>query len=389
MDPVTPGKYVEEIARGPAPIALVETAATAFVDVFTRGPTSRAVRVDSWLSFEQQFGGLDARSEASYAVRQFFGNGGRIAWIVRVPSDRPRHVWHRDRAAALTTALSRLGRDTAQTIGLLCVPAAAMLDQAGHTTVVRAATACARAHRAMVLVDPRTDETVGSVAGWLLRYEPLRSADAVLYLPRVIVRDPLDGDRPRACGASGTMAGLYARTDLQRGVWRAPAGTDATLRGVDGLAEDVPDGVNSTLNAAGVNALRRFPTHGLVAWGARTLDGSDARGSDYKYIPVRRTALAIEASLVRGLAWTLFEENDEPLWARIRLAVGDFMHTLFRGGAFQGAAPHDAYFVKCDRSTTTDADIARGVVTLLVGFAILRPAEFVVLSLQLRTSAAG
>jgi phage tail sheath protein FI len=177
------------------------------------------------------------------------------------------------------------------------------------------------------------------------------------------------------------MAGVYARTDSTRGVWKAPAGTDAALRNAQ-LAVRLDDLENGGLNPLGVNVLRNFPVFGNIAWGARTLNGADQQASEWKYVPVRRTALYIEESLYEGLKWVVFEPNDEPLWAQIRMNAGAFMNNLFRQGAFQGNTPAKAYFVKCDSETTTQNDIDRGVVNILVGFAPLKPAEFVVLKIQ-------
>jgi phage tail sheath protein FI len=173
-----------------------------------------------------------------------------------------------------------------------------------------------------------------------------------------------------------------ARTDAQHGVWKAPAGLDATLVGAPALATPLTDAENGELNPLGINCLRAFPAAGRVVWGARTLRGSDALAVEFKYIPVRRTALFLEESLYRGLKWVVFEPNDEPLWAQIRLNVGAFMQDLFRKGAFQGTTPREAYFVGCDRTTTTQSDVDRGVVNILVGFAPLKPAEFVVIQIQ-------
>jgi phage tail sheath protein FI len=178
------------------------------------------------------------------------------------------------------------------------------------------------------------------------------------------------------------VAGLYASTDSARGVWKAPAGVNANLINVQGLDYMLTNDENGTLNPLGVNCLRIFPIYGAVSWGARTVSGADAIASDYKYIPVRRTALYIEESLFRGLQWVVFEPNDEPLWAQIRLNVGAFMHDLFRKGAFQGKTPKDAYLVKCDSETTTQNDINNGIVNILVGFAPLKPAEFVILQIE-------
>jgi phage tail sheath protein FI len=173
-----------------------------------------------------------------------------------------------------------------------------------------------------------------------------------------------------------------ARTDAQRGVWKAPAGTDAGLLGVAGLQLNTTDAENGLLNPLGINSLRTLPVFGTVVWGARTLRGADAAADEYKYIPVRRTALFIEESLYRGLKWVVFEPNDEPLWSQVRLNVGAFMHNMFRQGAFQGKTPREAYLVKCDAETTTQNDINLGIVNILVGFAPLKPAEFVIIKLQ-------
>lgn len=181
--------------------------------------------------------------------------------------------------------------------------------------------------------------------------------------------------------ASGTLAGVYARTDASRGIWKAPAGTDAVLRNA-GVTITLNDLENGGLNQLGVNVLRNFPVYGNVAWGARTANGSNTAASEYKYIPVRRTALYIGESLYQGLKWVVFEPNDERLWAQIRLNVGSFMNNLFRQGAFQGANARQAYFVKCDGETTTQNDINLGIVNIVVGFAPLKPAEFVVIQIQ-------
>lgn len=209
-----------------------------------------------------------------------------------------------------------------------------------------------------------------------------KSDYAAVYFPWIQVADPLNGGRLRTSAPSGAIAGLYARTDSSRGVWKAPAGTDATISGAQGVAYTLTNGQNGTLNPLGVNCVRNFPVFGTVSWGARTLRGADSMASEYKYIPVRRLALFIEESLYRGTQWVVFEPNDEPLWAQIRLNVGAFMNNLFRQGAFQGTTPREAYFVKCDKETTTQNDINLGIVNILVGFAPLKPAEFVIIKVQ-------
>jgi hypothetical protein len=206
--------------------------------------------------------------------------------------------------------------------------------------------------------------------------------NVAIYFPRLRLADPLNEGRLGSFAPSGAIAGIVARTDAQRGVWKAPAGMEASFSGVQEFTYTLTDGENGQLNPLGLNCLRSFPVAGNLVWGARTLVGADLLASEWKYLPVRRTALFLEESLYRGTQWVVFEPNDEPLWAQIRLNIGAFMQNLFRQGAFQGRSPREAYIVKCDRETTTQNDINLGIVNILVGFAPLKPAEFVVIRIQ-------
>jgi len=270
---------------------------------------------------------------------------------------------------------------------ILCLPDVMNLgDDDAFAVISTAETYCA-SRWAFLLVDvpqgglAKQDSLTG-IQAWLTNYATLRSSYAAMYYPRPQIPDPLNSYRLRSVGPSGTIAGLYAQTDGTRGVWKAPAGTAATLTGVPALTYNMTDAENGVLNPLAINGLRTFPVYGNVCWGARTLAGADQLASDWKYIPVRRLALYIEASLYQGTQWVVFEPNDEPLWSQIRLNVGAFMRGLFQQGAFQGSTPASAYFVKCDSDTTTQADISLGVVNILVGFAPLKPAEFVILQIQ-------
>ena len=206
--------------------------------------------------------------------------------------------------------------------------------------------------------------------------------NAALYFPRVRQPDPERQGQVDTFVPCGIIAGVMSRTDANRGVWKAPAGLDAALNGIQGLQVNLTDAENGQLNQLGINCLRIFPINGRVVWGARTMRGANQLADEYKYIPVRRTALFIEESLYRGTQWVVFEPNDEPLWAQIRLNIGAFMQNLFRQGAFQGSTPREAYLVKCDKETTTQNDINLGIVNILVGFAPLKPAEFVIIKIQ-------
>lgn len=562
-----PGVYVEEIPSGVRPIAGASTSDTAFVDYFPRGAIDGAVRLASWADFEREFGGLDANSEASYAIQQYYLNGGRVAWVVRVAAPdadaasrnlsdsqvysgmsgaggsgsggavgdiltvtaRSPGAWgnnlqlaidHRGvlQVAGASSAFNMVVREVIQsggkrivvasesyrnlsvnansaryvetvvnrdsrlvkvsytgggalpgptgadivgdpghaiwlilgqsgyqegdqiksaeaawgsitfTVGdnkttpnmdawsqsvgaaallgsdsggaplnagiyeleriapnvfsLLCIPAAAKLSANSMQSVWAAAATLCEDKRAFLIVDiPEDVNNVAKMTQWVSGDARPQTNHAAVYFPRLQVPDPLKNNDLRSIGASGTIAGIYARTDGERGVWKAPAGIEAGLRN-SSLPIKLTDQETAVLNPIGVNVLRSFPIYGNVVWGARTLEGSDQQASEWKYLPVRRTALFIEESLYQGLKWVVFEPNDEPLWAQIRLNVGSFMQGLFRQGAFAGKTPREAYLVKCDSETTTPGDVNLGIVNIIVGFAPLKPAEFVVIKLQ-------
>jgi uncharacterized protein len=277
--------------------------------------------------------------------------------------------------------------EKADLFNLLCIPPFSLTADVTTSLLSEAATYC-KDRRAMLIVDPPSswtrkdtakkefsDNEFPGISGPISNY-------AALFFPRLKQPNPLRDNQVEEFAPCGAVAGIFARTDTQRGVWKAPAGQDAALVGVPQLTVPLTDDENGELNLLGINCLRAFPIIGRVVWGARTLDGADRLASEWKYIPVRRTALFIEESLYRGTQWVVFEPNDEPLWAQIRLNVGAFMQNLFRQGAFQGKTPREAYLVKCDNETTTQNDINLGIVNILVGFAPLKPAEFVIIKIQ-------
>ncbi|HEX3066931.1 MAG TPA: phage tail sheath C-terminal domain-containing protein [Thermoanaerobaculia bacterium] len=490
-----PGVYVEEISSGVRTITGVSTSRTAFVGRALQGPVNEPTLIFSFADYERTFGGLWAGSTMSFAVKQYFENGGAEAVIVRVfktmgigsnetasiglvdtgtpfaisaaspgawgsklsvivdhstrepqgpglvniivlldgvAVETLRNVQVSDLKATLdqrsqylrytgtarqditdTTVIPLTGVatggadgddiDSGLMIGLdgpprtgmkaladtdifniLCLPPPSFdaVREVAAGDYDLAAKFCAD-HRAILLVDPplaatRPDNAVTPIQDTV---NAPNKKNAAAFFPLLLAPNPLSGmiEEFVPCGA---VAGVFARTDSQRGVWKAPAGTDAGLTAVSGLTYTLTDPENGLLNKEAVNCLRTFANIGRVVWGSRTLDGRDANGSEWKYIPVRRLALYMEESLFRGLKWVVFEPNDAPLWAQIRLNVGAFMNNLFRQGAFQGASPKDAYFVRCDSSTTTQNDINLGIVNILVGFAPLKPAEFVILKIQ-------
>jgi phage tail sheath protein FI len=282
--------------------------------------------------------------------------------------------------------------DKVDLFNILCIPEATRASASDPNkldstvdpnSVYAAAMTYCKGRRAFLLLDaPPFVNTPDAAVDWKSSGLTVHDSYGAAYFPRVRVPDPLNSFQLRTFAPCGVVAGLYARTDSSRGVWKAPAGVDASLIDVQSLVYKLNDAENGSINPLGLNCFRTFPIYGSISWGARTLVGSDAEGSQWKYVPVRRLALYLEESLFRGTQWVVFEPNDEPLWAQIRLNLTSFMQGLFRQGAFQGATPKDAYLVKCDKETTTQDDINRGVVNILIGFAPLKPAEFVFIQIQ-------
>jgi phage tail sheath protein FI len=312
-------------------------------------------------------------------VRHFYDNGGAQARVLRIAGADGDSIAPNDTAfvQALDAAFAAGGPvDRINAFNLICVPG---LTEAAATAMLQKH---AVAHRAFLIADCDERALAASVAASLAGITGANAANSALYFPWVMASDPLQSGVLRAFPPGGFVAGLLARTDAARGVWKAPAGSEAHLIGAADLAVHLSDTQNESLNGQGINCLRQFPGRGVVVWGARTLAaGITGPASEWKYIPVRRTALFLEASIDGGTKWAVFEPNAEPLWGRLRTSVSRFMHGLFKLGAFAGNTSDKAFFVKCDRDTTTQDDIDRGVVNIMVGFAPLKPAEFVIVTI--------
>lgn len=392
VEVVYPGVYIEEIPGGVRTIAGVDTSVTAFAGWAPMGPTDRAEPVASWSDFEIKFGGLDVRGLLGYSVYHFFENGGRKAFIVRVAETdsesaegivlEPNQSDFEDALLPADGSGGLYHLNRTEIFNLLCVP-----GETSPVPVIALQKFC-RDRRAFLILDcpegARFDD-VKALPGIISGGDSINSA---FYFPWVLAPDKLQNDLPREFPPCGFVAGVYARIDASHGVWKAPAGTNASLTGAIGVASEknVTATQNGILNPKAVNCIRTFPGGGTVAWGSRTLNSADELGSEWKYIPIRRFSLFIEESLYRGLGWVAFEPNDEPLWSQIRLTVENFMYDLFRQGGLQGSTPQKAYFVKCDQTTTTQNDIDHGIVNILVGFAPIKPAEFIIIKLQQRTA---
>src|SRR4029453_15482750 len=364
-----PGVFVEELPSGVRTITGVSTSVTAFVGAASRGRSYRAVRINSFAEFQRRFGGLFANLDLGYAVQQFFLNGGKDAWVVRVARQLT--------AAKIIKGIHAL--DAVDIFNLLVIPGVT------NSEALFAAADYCRQRRAFLIVDsPKSAQTPTQMEQVVQNATLPKTSYGAIYFPWIKIADPLNNGTLRLSPPSGAVAGLFSRTDATRGVWKPPAGAEAALNGVMALEYQLTDTENGFLNPRAINCRRSLPVFGIVALGARTLKGADEFASEWKYIPVRRMALFLEESIYRGIQWTVFEPNAEPLWAQLRLNIGAFMHTLFRQGAFQGQTPREAYVVKCDAETTSQSDIANELMNILVGFAPLKPAEFVVLKFKQR-----
>jgi phage tail sheath protein FI len=262
-----------------------------------------------------------------------------------------------------------------ETFNLICVPG--LTD----TTAIAMLQAKAAARRAFLIADCDESATVASFPASIAALSGANAVNSALYFPWAFAPDSLQDNASRAFPPCGFVAGIYARTDAMRGVWVPPAGITANLADAVDLKVHVGDADQGRLNSVGVNCLRIFPAGGLVVWGARTLAGADVQASEWKYVPVRRLAILLEDSIRDGTKWAVFEPNGAALWAKLRASIDAFMLGLWRNGAFQGSSASDAYFVKCDATTTTLADIDNGVVNIVIGFA---PAEFVIITIALQ-----
>lgn len=385
-----PGMYPDGTASGAHRIAPVATSVTAFLGGAAQGPTEEAVPVAAFADFARTFGDLDVRHPMGYAVRDFFANGGTRAVIARLSATQADAGGALDAAAYAGDRKARTGKyllDGSDLINVVCVLGNAR-DESVPAAVYADLLAYCDERRAFLIVDPpvrwRSGELVSDPAAHVhaLGLTGPAARSAAVFFPRILAPDPRRDGEIDSFPPCGAIAGTIARTDAVHGVWKAAAGAHAALVGATGLADDLTDHQTAALGRVGVNSLRQLPGAEPVVWGARTLAAADQGADPYRFVPVRRTALFLEQTLSRGLEWVVSEPDDERLWARIRLDVGAFLEGLFRQGAFQGRTSADAYFVQCDAETTSPDDVSQGLVTVLVGFAALRPAEFVVLRLQ-------
>jgi hypothetical protein len=369
------GSLPEVPAAGVQSIPGASTSVTAFVGTACHGPMNIPANVTSFDDYRSVFGGQAADSELGYAVREFFQNGGAEAYVVRTADAQSSLLGDR----ALRHGLYAL--EEVDLFNLLCLPG---VDD--RYVLAAAQDYCAERGAFFIMDAPIAAESPDQLLTTVVSRNFPKSEHAAIYYPWVYLAD--DQGKRRLAPPSGGIAGLYARTDMERGVWKAPSGNRARLVDVQALGYLLDDDESDRLNHQGINCLRMFPELGAVCWSASTLRRVGQMTTEFDHVPVRRMANFLEDSISRGLQWAMFEPNNEALWARIRKQVDAFMHRLFVDGAFQGLSEREAYLVKCDGSTTRPEDVEMGHVNLHIGFAALKPDEFVMLTIQQLAGAA-
>jgi phage tail sheath protein FI len=395
----SPGVYVEEVPSGARPIGATGTSTAGFVGTApdANARLNEAVAINSWSEFIRTYANAqDAPSTPlARAVFGFFDNGGGRCFVVNIATGAP---------------IGGSGRGRTGLAALEAIDEVAIVAAPGYTDPLayeELLSHCERLGDRVAILDPpariESSEPLTRVAtapvkpaegeppaknggtgkaaasapaGDLPGMRPRQSDYGTFYVPWIVVRDPMSGDVV-STPPSGHVAGVWARTDMTRGVHKAPA--NEPLRGVVDLSYRVTRGEQETLNPAGVNCIRYFPAEGVRIWGARTLA---AEASEWRYLNVRRLFSMLKESIGDGTRWIVFEPNDQLLWRSIRRDIGAFLTRVWRDGALMGRTPQEAFFVKCDEETNPPDVRDAGMVVAEIGVAPVKPAEFVVFKLS-------
>lgn len=354
-----PGVFIEESSRRPHGIEGVPTDVAAIAGPTARVPPGPPPPLESFAAFADAYG--DAGDLTALAVRAFFENDGRKLYVA-------------SSARGYVNALEVL--EEIDDVAVVLTPGAAALGRREHAEVIAAVTAhCEKMRYRFGIADSREGQGPGEVRRWAAEVGDKRLA---LYYPWV--RADLDGNGERLLPPSGFLAGVYARVDRERGVFKAPA--NETVKGAVGFERELGKREQDILNPVGVSCLRSFSGRGHQVWGARTA----CFDPDCKYISARRYFDYAEHSIERGTQWVVFEPNGEVLWAKVRSLIEQFLQGEWHAGAFPGAKPEECWFVRCDRTTMTQIDLDNGRLVCQVGIALLEPAEFVVFRISQKTA---
>jgi len=350
---LAPGVYIEELQFASSPIQGVSTSTAGFVAVTGRGPLLGPLT--SFTEFEQ-VATSNLGVNLPLSVRGFFENGGQRCFISQIAT-----------TDSLKLGLAALD---AQAISVVCCPDDSTIQDAAATM---AAHCEKRRDRISILQSQLPMVPVAT------HQPPVRSSYAAYYYPWISVPS-LNGSSTVTIPPCGHVAGIYAQTDATRGVWAAPA--NLPLAGVTALSHDLTAAEADELNSRGIDLIRNFPVQGITVWGARTTTNQD---SDWQYIAVRRLLIFVEQSIAEGTQWAVFAPNGPALWVVVRSSIENFLVSVWQQGALRGSTQHEAFFVYCDQTTMTQTDLANGRLVCIVGVAPLRPAEFVIIQINVLT----
>jgi phage tail sheath protein FI len=342
-----PGVYLQEISVGTQPIQGASTSTAAFLGETQKGPATPTL-ITSWQQFTAVFGGYFGEDKfLPYAVEGFFLNGGQRCII--------RKTCGNDYAVALAE-LEKIDEPAlVYTPNVQAVP--------GLTDLILAH--CEKLQNRFAIIDSIKGQTPSNVS------KPRACSFAALYYPWLVVQE---SGSSKLCTVppGGHIAGIYARTDLERGVHKAPANQE--VKGAVELEYAVSSQEQDRLNPLGVNCIRKFQGRGILVWGARTLTVDP----EHRYVNVQRLLMYLEQSISKGTEWAVFEPNNEKTWAKVKASVDSFLSSSWRAGMLMGNKPQEAYFVKCDRSIMTQKDVDDGKLLIQVGVAPVKPAEFMI-----------
>jgi len=387
---LSPGVYVEESSNRHESIEGVDIRVAAIVGPTTTGPVNSTPEVlTTFDDFVGRYGGLDdiefadgtVPNYTAISARAFFANGGKRLFIVRVTGTAgaaPNEAAYAGKLDEGNGSTGFAALEGVEEVAIVLAPAATAAGPRTHEAVIAAMDDhCTKSRYGIGLVDARAGMTPAEVRSLASRFASSRLA---LYYPWVVIDAPSETGKTLVVPPSGFVAGIYSRTVTERGAHKAPA--NAVVRGALRFERNIDDAEQEALNPAGVNCLRSFTGRGNLVWGARTLSAAP----EWKYVNVRRYLDYLQRSIEKSTHWVVFEPNAEPLWARMRAVVSDFLSEQWRAGHLAGARQEEGFFVRCDRSTMTQNDLDNGRLISLIGVAPVKPAEFIVFRIGLKTA---
>lgn len=369
-----PGVSIQAVSAAAKPIAGVSLNTTVFIGLAHSGTVNKPEPISNYAEFERHFGDRSAIVQAdgsravnylAYAAQGFFDNGGKKLYVVRITTAGIKAYQQALRTLEATTE-----------IGLVALPGYSTLPAKEYAGLTQMLVQYAeRRHDRVILIDPPPASDLQKLHS--IR-KSVNSSFVAMYAPWLKVRER-HSKQALALPPSGFVAGVIARVDATRGIYKAPA--NEVINGITGVEHNITESEQSMLNPQGVNVIRSLSDRGYRIWGARTASADP----EWKYLSVRRYYTYLEKSIDQGTAWAVYEPNTQALWSNLRGLVENFLLSEWRKGALQGSKPDQAYFVRIDRSTMTQNDIDQGRVVMLIGFAPLKPAEFVVLRIIQKT----